>query len=80
MYSYNLAKSADNETFNRACSLIEANYKNLTKENLLVDVDGSQIQIYMSKGNKIKVVNDCEVDAVYIDSAVALRIVEEYFS
>jgi hypothetical protein len=72
MYSYNIAKNADKKAFVRACSLIESNFKGLTKEKLLEDVDGSQIQIYNSTSGKIKVVNDYEVDAVYIDSAVDL--------
>ena len=72
MYTYNIAKNADSKAFARACSLIESNFKGLTKEKLLEDVDGTQIQIYSSQSGKIKVVNDYEVDAVYVDSAIDL--------
>jgi hypothetical protein len=73
MYSYNIAKEADKKAFNNICAVIEANHKGIKKEQLLVDVDGSQIQIYNSPDGKIKVYNDYEVDAVYIDSDIDLK-------
>lgn len=72
MYSYNIAKNADKKAFNHACNLIESKTKGIEKEKLLEDVDGTQIQIYNAPGGKIKVFNDYEVDAVYIDSEVDL--------
>ncbi len=72
MYSYNIAKNADKKAFNHACTLIETKIKDIKKEKLLEDVDGTQIQIYNAPGGKIKVFNDYEVDAVYIDSEVDL--------
>lgn len=72
MYTYNIAKIADEKAFVHACSLIESKFKGLTKEKLLNDVDGTQIQIYTSRTGKIKVINDYEVDAVYIDSDIDL--------
>lgn len=72
MYSYNIAKNADKKAFKNVCNLIETNHKGIEKEQLLVDVDGSQIQIYNSPGGKIKVYNDYEVDAVYVDSEISL--------
>lgn len=44
----------------------------LRKERLLEDVDETQIQIYHGSSGEIKVVNDYEVDAVYVDSEVSL--------
>ena len=68
MFSYNIAKTADPKAFEKACAMIEAGIKNLSKEELLEDVDGTQIQIYTTPEGKIKVFNDYEVDAVYADS------------
>ena len=68
MFSYNIAKTADPKAFENACALIEAGIKKLSKEELLEDVDGTQIQIYTTPEGKIKVFNDYEVDAVYADS------------
>lgn len=72
MYSYNIAKNADKKAFDHACALIETGIKDIGKEKVLVDVDGTQIQIYNAPNGKIKVYNDYEVDAVYIDSEVDL--------
>ena len=47
---------------------IEKELKPLKKEKLLIDVDGSLIQVYYTDSKKIKVLNDYEVDAVYIES------------
>lgn len=73
MFSYNIAKNANQEAFFNACALIESNIKDFTKETLLEDVDGTQIQIYRTPEGKIKVFNDFEVDAVYIDSEKDLK-------
>ena len=47
--------------------------KGIEKKPILKDVDGTQIQIYNTQDGKIKVVNDYEVDAVYVDSDVKLE-------
>lgn len=72
MFSYNIAKEADNKAFKNACAAIEAKVNGIEKEKLLVDVDGTAIQIYNVPGGKITVFNDYEVDAVYADSDVNL--------
>ena len=72
MYSYNIAKEADDAAFKKACESIEANLKGIEKEDILVDVDGTMIQIYNTPDGRIKVINDYEVDAVYVDSDVEL--------
>lgn len=70
MYSYNIAKKADRLAFENACTAIEKKVPGIKKEDLLTDVDGTQIQIYSLDDGKIKIVNDYEVDAVYADSDV----------
>lgn len=72
MFTYNIAKNADIKEFKRACSLIESNMKEAKKAELLTDVDGTSIQIYDTKDGKIKVYNDYEVDAVYVDAEMNL--------
>lgn len=73
MLSYNIAKNADKKAFERTCTLIEAKVKGIKKDKVLEDVDGTQIQIYNAPGGKIKVYNDYEVDAVYVDSDIDLK-------
>lgn len=73
MFTYNIAKNADQTAFNHFCALIESKIKGIKKEELLEDVDGTKIQIYTAPDGKIKVYNDYEVDAVYADSEVDLK-------
>ena len=72
MYSYNIAREADNKAFKKACGSIERHVKNCKKADLLIDVDGSVIQTYTTPSGIIKVYNDYEVDAVYCDSEINL--------
>ena len=72
MFSYNVSKNADKKAFDSICSCIEATISIEKKENCLKDVDGSLIQIYKTTSGQIKVCNDYEVDAVYVDSEVNL--------
>lgn len=72
MFSYNIAKEADNKAFKNACAAIEEKVNGIEKEELLVDVDGTLIQVYNVPDGKITVFNDYEVDAVYADSDVNL--------
>lgn len=70
MYKYNIHKNADEEKFNSVCNKIESTVEGLHKEETIMEVDGSAIQIYKKNGKSIKVFNDYEVDAVYIDSEI----------
>lgn len=70
MYKYNILKYADEKEFNSICQKIEGTIEGLTKEKTIIDVDGSVIQIYKKNGKSIKVFNDYEVDAVYVDSEI----------
>lgn len=71
-YSYNINESANEEDFFVCCKLIEKNLPGVKKEKLLIDVDGSLIQIYHYANKKIVIFDDYYVDAVYINSNVKL--------
>lgn len=72
MFTYNISKTADNKVFKDTCKQIEKHNVNLSPEKPIVDVDGSVIQIYTDGDKKIKVYNDYEVDAVYVNSYISL--------
>jgi len=72
MFEYNISKNASSKEFKKVCLNIEKAFPNIVKHELLEDMDGSEIQVYEVDGKKIKVYNDYEVDAVYIDSEVKL--------
>ena len=67
MAVYNISKTADNRLFKEVCAVIEKTIPIIEKEPLLMDVDGTLIQIYAVMDGKIKVINDYEVDAVYVE-------------
>lgn len=65
-------KSADNRRFLDLCSVIERKIPDLHLHQQLVDVDGSVIRIYKLDGKLIKVTNDYDIDAVYVESELNL--------
>lgn len=72
MFSYTVEKSASKQTFEMVCRLIESHFTGIVKEKLLEDVDGTAIQFYHFDSKTIKVCNDFEIDAVYVDSEIEL--------
>jgi len=74
VFSYTIAKNADSAEFHRICKAIEALFELSSVQPLVEDVDGTLIRIYKTKQGEITVVNDCYVDAVYVDSEVEIRI------
>lgn len=76
MLEYNICNVFDEKTFLKQCAAIEKHIPNLTKNNLLVDIDGSQLQVYtFQNGDKIKVINDLDFGIV-IQSTIDI---EKYF-
>lgn len=73
MFSYNIYPEVNEKEFYKACEKIEKELVNVVKEDILEDVDCSLIQIYRTPSGDIKIFNDYEVDAVYIDSQVELK-------
>ena len=72
MFSYTVEKNASKQTFEMVCRLIESYFTGIVKEKLLEDVDGTAIQFYHFDSKTIKVCNDFEIDAVYVDSEIEL--------
>lgn len=73
MFSYTISKAASEKEFKKACRLLEERLEGIKKDKMLEDVDGTVIQVYRKKSDTIKVYNDYEVDAVYIDSEIELN-------
>ena len=80
MFSYTISKKASLKEFEQICILIEATFRNIKKAEVLEDVDGSLIQIYTTSNGEIKVYNDYDVDAVYIDSEQNLDLMFSLYS
>lgn len=67
-FEYNVFYDNSPKEFKAACLEIEEKHPEAEKQKLLVDVDGSTIQIYCISGKEILVFDDYEVGAVYVDS------------
>ena len=76
-YDYTIHPDNSPERFKSVCKVIEESYPGMKKEELLIDVDGSTVQIYGEKGNEIVVYDDYDVGAVYIKSDVDLSTIIE---
>ena len=72
MYSYTISNEPDNAMFLKICSLIENHVSEITKEKILIDVEGSCFQRYQTPQGIIMVSNDFEVYALYVDSDIDL--------
>ena len=72
MFEYNICKETSNKEFKKACNKIEQNISNLNICDPLVDVDGSVVKIYIYGNETIKIFNDYEIDAVWIESTMNL--------
>lgn len=72
-YDYTICTEFDEDIFNQQCKALEKNIPDIIKGQFLHDVDETKIQFYNIKGKEVKVVNDFEVDAVYIDSDIELK-------
>lgn len=72
-HSYTICNCADEDIFHKQCEALEKYVPGIQKDGkLLEDVDGSLIQIYNKDGNKIRVLSDTEVDAVFVKSEIEL--------
>ena len=72
MFDYTILPYADDEIFNRALNLFESKFPDVKKDELLDDVDGTAIQIYVNKDKRIKFYNNYKIDSVYIKSDIDL--------
>ncbi|MGI6361783.1 MAG: hypothetical protein ACOX05_05780 [Bacillota bacterium] len=70
-YDYTIAKEVDKTVFDAQCKVIEKAFT--VKKDLLEDVDGSLIAVYITANNeKIDIYMDTLVDAVYVKSTYPL--------
>lgn len=71
-FDYNIHPDNSPEMFKAACEKIESSISGLQKRDLLVDVDGTTIQVYDKDGNEIIVFDDYTIGAVFTQSDIVL--------
>ena len=72
MYNYLISIDNSPKAFIKTCRMIESHFDKLKKEKLLVDVDGSTIQIYTLGKQSINIYDDYDYCSVYIKSDINL--------
>lgn len=74
MYKYDYTIHPENspQIFKQTCAEIERAFPNAYKNELLVDVDGSTIQVFTENGKEIVVYDDYDVGAVFVKSEINL--------
>ncbi len=72
-YTYTVRKENSPSAFKAACRQIEDSVPHLEKYDLLVDVDGSTIQVYRDGKDEITVIDDYDVGVVFVGSDVDLN-------
>lgn len=72
MFDITIHRDNSPREFKKACESIEKFYPKADKKDLLVDVDGSTIQVYYVGEKKICIYDDYEVGAVYVKSEIDL--------
>jgi hypothetical protein len=74
MYEYDYTIWPDNSTlkFKETCDKIKTQFPNAEEKELLIDVDGSTIQIYKENNKEITVFDDYDVGAVFVKSEIEL--------
>ena len=72
LFDYNVYPDNSVEKFKATCEKIESNILGLKKKDLLIDVDGTTIQVYEKDEKKIIVFDDYAIGAVFVKSDIAL--------
>lgn len=72
-YDYNFFPENSSEKFEEACELVSKCFPDAIKQTLLVDVDGSLIQMFTLGESEIVVYDDYDVGAVYIKSDIPMQ-------
>ena len=72
-YDYTIFPNNSPARFKQACAEIEKTFPKAKKGKLLVDVDGSTIQIFSENGKNIRVYDDYDIGAVFVKSDINLN-------
>ena len=73
MFHYSICSEPDRRLFQKQCEALEKHIPELTKGELLRDVDDSLVQLYSKDGMRLRVHNSEYVGALYIESEFDLR-------
>ena len=72
-YHYTIYTVPDDTIYQKQCDALESHVPGIKKGIELHDVDGSRIQFYECQGKELRVWNDYDVGAVYVESEIVLE-------
>ncbi len=76
-YDYTISHDNSPEVFRKICDIIARAFPELKMDDVLIDVDGSTIQIFGEEPLEIIVYDDYDVGAVYVKSDLDLSEIAE---
>jgi hypothetical protein len=71
-FQYTVFRDNSPKMFKAACGLVKETFPDFHAEKLLIDVDGSTIQVFRRGTEKIVIFDDYDVGAVLVKSDVDL--------
>jgi hypothetical protein len=71
-FEYTIFRDNSPKMFKAACGLVKETFPDFHAEKLLIDVDGSTIQVFCRGDNEIIIYDDYDVGAVLVKSDVDL--------
>ncbi len=74
-YDYNIYPDNSPQKFKETCDKIEAFLPNAHKKKLLIDVDGTTIQVFTVNNMDIDVYDDYDIGAVFVKSEINLDVI-----
>jgi len=72
-YEYMICTVVDEDIYYKQCAALEKHIPELQKLDELHDVDNSRLQEYLYYDKTIRVLNDYQLNAVHIESAIPLE-------
>ena len=72
-YEYMIYPESSLENLNKACQMVEKDFPKASKKTYFADGGDSTIVEYKTDRNSIKVIDNCFVDAVWIESTIELN-------
>lgn len=71
-YDYTISKENNPTEFKKICKIISDMCQDFIASKLLIDVDGSTIQVYSKENQQIVVYDDYDIGAVFVKSDIDL--------
>ena len=75
-YDYTIYPDNSPEQFEAICVKLDELYSDYSKRPMLVDVDGTTIQVYEKNDKRIVVYDDYDIGAVFVKSDIRISMLE----